>query len=274
MKKILPWVLVGLLGVAAVVAAIFSSKNAKKEVHSEYTSTIENQIKNLKTVKNAILQKMPIYEDYATAAKESELRRYLLKDHLRAADAAGVPAIQTDSELRVRLEENLLVDGNTSGDKNYFFYNVPKKYRVFTPATLAGLDKLTERFQKVLQDRAPGIPPVKFAISSATRPVRYQNNLRASNANASFVSSHSYAMSFDIFYDSFFVDFPLLKVEGNEKIMKETRRQMGFLLGESMRRQFRAMLAETLLQLQREGKLYAIWERNQRCYHVTILQPK
>ena len=49
------------------------------------------------------------------------------------------------------------------------------------------------------------------------------------------------------------------------------RRQLGFLMGRARRRQFQAILADTILQLQTEGRLYAIWERNQRCYHVTIL---
>ena len=147
------------------------------------------------------------------------------------------------------------------------------KYRFFTKKTVEGLSVLSNRFQKVLRAKAPSLPLVKFAISSATRPAQYQQNLRNVNANASFISSHSYALSFDIFYDSFFVDLPLEEVKDSSGALNELRRKSGFLLGEAMRRQLRAMLAETLLQLQNEGILYAIWEKNQRCYHVTILQP-
>ena len=49
------------------------------------------------------------------------------------------------------------------------------------------------------------------------------------------------------------------------------RTQSGYLLGSALSRHFRAALMEALIQLQDEGRIYAILERNQRCYHVSVI---
>ena len=259
----------GLMSTGIYVSSIMG----KSKERENWQLALDRQLDTIKKAETGILQNMPIYEDYVTPDRERDLRKHLLKDHLLAAEKAGVPAIQSDEDLSARVKAGLLISADSDGEKPYFYYNVPKKYRFFTKKTVEGLSVLSNRFQKVLRAKAPSLPLVKFAISSATRPAQYQQNLRNVNANASFISSHSYALSFDIFYDSFFVDLPLEEVKDSSGALNELRRKSGFLLGEAMRRQLRAMLAETLLQLQNEGILYAIWEKNQRCYHVTILQP-
>ncbi len=228
------------------------------------------------------IENLPIYEDWSDGGKEADLRRFLLKEHLQVVDKAGLEPVGSVDEIQSMSKEGTLVSLEQDKSTPYYFYNVKKEHRYLHPAAHKGLLILAERFQKVLHrnlDSKDQFKPViiKFAISSALRPVHYQKDLRKRNANASFVSSHSYGLSFDLFYDSFYVnlrgaeDPPDDEVTELENSMDEMRLRAGFLLGASLRRQFRAALAETLLQLQKEGILYAIYEKNQRCYHVTIL---
>ena len=221
MHKIVRFSLLAFLGGIAAAGgasyAYFANEFSAREAE------LALEIEQAASVETAFYTRLPIYDDFRTAAREAELRRHLLADHLQVAQAVGVQP----------------------------------------PAH--GLKRLTERLQQVL-NRYGDYPPIKIALSSVIRPAAYQESLRRSNANASLVSSHSYGVSFDIFYDDFFVDLP-----GDDPALEPLRLRMGFLLGRSLRRQFHAVLAETLLELQSDGKVYVIWERNQRCYHVTVL---
>lgn len=232
------------------------------------------------------IESLSIYSDYATPAREAELRRYLLADHLAAAERYGIAPIREAGEIAGLVKSGELVEVAGSAESGFFYYNVRKQYRYLTPGAAAGLDAIAERLQRVLREKdaarreareaetLPALPLVKFAVSSALRPVAYQSGLRGRNANASLRSSHSAAVSFDIFYDEYFVRLPDIAA-GDAPIPaaeEQLRRRMGFWLGAALRRQFRAALTETLLQLQREGMLYAILEKRQRCYHVTILR--
>ena len=155
-----------------------------------------------------------------------------------------------------------------------FFYNVRKKYRYLSPYSKKILWELGQRFQKLLQEKGL-YHRVRFSVSSALRPVDYQRHLGQRNANATFVSSHSYGESFDIFFDEFYVFLDELDKSSSRakdpktQFGRKLRRRLGFLMGQSLRRQFRSVLTEAILQLQAEGQLYAVLERKQRCYHIT-----
>lgn len=230
-------------------------------------------VQNAHAIERSFYQKLPIYQDYATPAREAELRRYLLADHLRAARKLGIRPIERDRELELHVEAGRLVSVPNTAETLYFYFNVPGKYRYLTPGARDGLELLGRRVQAVLARRGE-FPPVKIAVSSALRPASYQERLRGENANASSVSSHSYGVSFDVFYDEFYVALPQPSQENARaaEILQELRPRLGFLQGQAMRRQFQAALMEALLELQREGELYAILEKSQRCYHVTVLR--
>jgi len=240
---------------------------AGKSIVSDVNGYLENAYK----VERAFIENFPTYEDYATSGKEQTLRKFLLNDHLKIASSKMKP-LASDEEIELLVNEEKLVFVQVGKDVPFYFYNVPKKYRYMTPETLKGLEMIAGRFQEVLK-RKKDVPMVKIAVSSAVRPDSYQKKLRTKNQNASFVSSHSYGVSFDIFYDDFFIK--LAEPDGSlyisRSIQDSLRRQLGFLLGDSLRRQLRAMLMETLIELQNEGKIYAILEKRQKCYHVTVL---
>lgn len=220
----------------------------------------------------SFIEALPTYDDYATPEMEAKLRTYLLPHHLEAARRSGVPAPADDRALAALVKEGLLKPIEAGSGSRFYFYNVRREYRLLTPAALAGLEAITTRFQEKC-GRGRASAPVKIALSSLVRPVAYQGSLKGRNLNAAYQSSHPHGISFDIFYDDYRVVLP----EGRSRtplsriIMTQTRERASALLGSSLRRQFRSALMETLMELQDEGLLYAILEKNQHCYHVTIL---
>ena len=166
-----------------------------------------NNLKISKEIKNAYIQKLPIYSDYIKKNSEAPLRRYLLADHLRVIQEKGSRAIQNEAEIQTLVKENLLLPLLPDIEDFAFFYNVPKKFRYLKASAKKLIILLGQRFQKNLKTRGT-YANVKFAISSALRPVTYQNKLITKNSNASFISSHSYGESFDLFYDEFYVNLP------------------------------------------------------------------
>lgn len=218
------------------------------------------------------IMNIPIYGDYATPSKERKLRKHLLMDHIRAAGKYGIKPLTDEEKIGESVKNGKLVNIEKEDNRLYYFHNVKKRYRFLTENALKGLRSLTGRFQKNLKKRAD-LPPVKIALSSAMRPVSYQKKLRGINTNASYISTHSYGTSFDIFYDDYFISLPLKAPfnDRSEETLKKMRVRLGYMMGDSLRRQLRSILMETLMEMQDEGKLYAILEKRQRCYHVTIL---
>ena len=253
--------------------ALAARTAAEREAYTQYVAAAHR-------AERAFIESLPIYQDYTTPAKEARLRTYLLNDHLAAAAKFGVEPVADQASVQSLLESGALLAVENTAESGFFYYNVSKKYRYLTPGAARGLEQIAQRLQQVLRERvaakysaksedsdlAASLPFVKFAVSSALRPLAYQARLRGRNANASLVSSHSQGVSFDIFYDEYYVRLP-----DDAAVPDDVRRRLGFWLGAALRRQFRAALTETLLQLQDEGLLYAILEKNQRCYHVTIL---
>ncbi len=224
-------------------------------------------------VERGFIENFPVYRDYATLEKESMLRKFLLPDHIRAAKMTGIEPVGSAEALRKLASRGILVAVPSERDDLHYFYNVRKEYRYLTPAAYRGLKEITERLQKNIRKRKD-LPAVKIAVSSAIRPLDYQKSLMGRNPNATLVSSHSYGVSFDIFFDDYYVSLPVPNSRNglSRLIMERLNRKFGFLLGDALRRQFRSLLMETLLELQDERRIYAILERRQRCYHVTVLR--
>lgn len=265
LRKLLPGILAGLL--LAVCAALLTSWYYLRSVPSD----IKVFLKNVGEIERGYVTALPIYEDYATPVLEGKLRTYLFPQHYAAAQKSGV-LVDDQGSIAKLVAAGVLVKLEQGNDRLYYFYNVRDTFRYLTSAAAAGLEGITRRFQQNISSRKD-LPPVKIAISSVLRPESYQNSLRGRNMNATMVSTHSYGVSFDIFFDDYFVALPVS--EGGTRVSRAVisllRPRLGFLLGDALKSQFRTILMETLIQLQDEGVLYAILERNQHCYHVTIL---
>ena len=288
-KKIL-YTIVGLT-LAFLIAVLFLWQKYEKHLDS-----VNRYFQSSEDFKRYVIQNVAAYEDYINSEREKELRTYLLMDHLKIARDLKYAPVNNDQEIAKLVKEGQLKYVDSGAGYPFYFYNVPKELRYLRGFTKEGLNLISDRFSKNLfeklkvsavassQDSQPGQKSqkinerlsdkfkVKLAISSAVRPVEYQKALRGRNGNASFESTHSYGISVDIFYDDFYVT----SGSGSENSFKKSdlekiRKINGFNLGGSLRRQFQTVLSKTLLELQREHKLYAILETNQKCYHVTIL---
>ncbi|MBX7058905.1 MAG: hypothetical protein K1X75_12635 [Leptospirales bacterium] len=249
------------MGVCAALAFALRADSEENRAYVKQAESIERQF----------IDSLPIYEDFSTPQREAELRSHLLADHLKVAALYGIPPVESDAQLEQLVAAGKLAEVPNTPDTLYYYYNVPRRYRYLTPAAKRGLERIAARFQEILQRKGPR-PPVKFAISSALRPAAYQERLRNRNANASIVSTHSSGISFDLFYDEFYVSLPPPPLRPwNREARESLRQRLGYLIGASLRRQFHAALMQTLLELQAEGGIYAILEKRQRCYHVSIL---
>ena len=238
----------------------------------QFSVAINSNIHRSSEIENYIVQNFPIFEDYLTPVKENELRKFLLMRHLAIGNQFGLSGLESDENILKNARSGLLKEQKTGGDVGFYFYNVPAKYRFVTPNTARGLAVIYRTLNQFLKTKDHNFQ-LKIAISSMIRPENYQQRLRNKNANASFISSHSFGVSFDIFYDDFFVSVPTEQI-GNailQKILDAQRNKIGFLLGDSLSRQFHAALHQTLIDLQNQNILYAIIEKKQKCYHVTIL---
>jgi len=215
---------------------------------------------------------IPIYNDYVSLQKIRCLRTHLIRAHIHAAQARGLKRIKNNEQLQHAITEEKVIPVTSDPEKLFYFYNVPPEHRYLTPRASLCLEKVSTRFQQVLS-RYGDFPQIKIAVSSAMRPCSYQRELQNKNINAAIISTHSYGISFDLFYDDYYVVLPLPDSENDtaQKIITDIRRQYGFLLGDALRRQLRSVLMETLITLQNEGCIYAILEEKQRCYHITSL---
>jgi hypothetical protein len=264
-----PRLLMGLIAASVIIfITLFISY---RYYFSTVTDDLSRYLDTVHLAERACIEHLPLYEDFATPAMELKLRTHLFPDHMAEALKSGLPPIERDSQIRERIAAGTLVRLESGPDAPYFFYNVRKDYRALPRATACGLSLITDRFRKNMALRAE-LPPVKIALSSVLRPAPYQADLRSVNPNATPATTHSYGVSFDIFYDDFYVSLPAPHSSNgiSRAVLDTLRRRLGFLLGDALRSQFRSMLLETLIQLQDEGVIYAILEQRQHCYHVTV----
>lgn len=257
-----------------IVTTYYFQKKIKIEVLNQQESVLNKTDKFIEETyrfERNIIENYPIFSDWNKYNKIMQLRKYLYKYHIKIARKYGIGPISKDEKIEEYVKSGKLVEVGKSDF--YYFYGVPKKYRFLTNDTKKAVEIVAEEFNKNIAKHAPGIK-VKIAVSSMLRPDKYQAVLSNTNVNAIGESTHSYGVSFDIFYEDYYVYFE----ESNggdieDQLYNKLRVRMGYVLGDSLRRQFSAILAETLLDLQNKGVIYAIWERNQRCFHVSIAKP-
>jgi len=261
-KIILSWT----LSTALIIAVSAFIIHSKEKSLTDYVAIYQDMV--YKT-ERGFIENIPVYRDFATQAKESELVKYSLKDSAAEASKHGVPPLKNFDDINANIKIRKLVTVDSPGEKLYYFHNVQKEYRYLSPQGKAGLELVAERFQKKIQSHKHGLPVVKLAVSSVIRTVDYQEKI----FGRKFVSTHSFGGCFDIFLDDYFVQLPVPDKTGRaeEKIRKSLHGRTGFLMGDSLREQLRAVLMETLLELQSEKKIYVFFEDENRCYHITVL---
>ncbi|PKL16858.1 MAG: hypothetical protein CVV49_14125 [Spirochaetae bacterium HGW-Spirochaetae-5] len=261
-KIILSWTISTALIIAVSAFIIYS----KEKALTGYVSAYQDMAYK---AERGFIESIPVYRDFAKPAMISELTKFNLKDSAAGAAEHGIVPLKDIDDINANIKSGKLVTVDSPGEKLYYFHNVQKEYRYLTPQGKAGLELAAARFQQKIQAHKQGLPVVKLAISSVIRTVDYQEKI----FGRKFVSTHSYGGCFDIFFEDYFVQLPIPDNTGSteEKIRKSLHGRTGFLMGDALREQFHSVLMETLLELQRENRIYVFFEEENRCYHITVL---
>lgn len=264
-------VLMIILVVASYIFGINAYSARAKTALSEFSQRV-------KKVERAFLEGVSLFEDAVTPARLAQARRHLNEAHLGEIRKNKWVAVKDDDQLQSMIQEGELVNLQNDDPANlYYFYNIPAKYRYLRPAGVQKLDLILKRFQQNLPQVEGVDYRVKLALSSALRPEEYQSDLQKQNSNAANESSHRYGASFDIFYGDFYISFDSAAHPAGDpnlpqsmtQLIEEIRPQVGFLAGDALKGQLQTILFETLVELQSQGEIFIIYEKTQKCYHIT-----
>jgi hypothetical protein len=214
-----------------------------------------------------------------TSAEENALRRPRTpsyREHLDMADSLGVPPLGGEGDLERHLRAGRLVP---LVDNEFYVVRVLEHSKPFVlPALRDRLDEAGRRFQARLD--AAGLPRYRFTVSSALRTASLQSALGRQNRNAAAGrSSHEYGASADIVYTRYALwptatdtlDVSTADPE-RERAQRIYTRWAHDLAGAYDDR-LSGALTRTLAEMQREGRLLVLLEREQPVFHVTLDQP-
>jgi len=165
-------------------------------------------------------------------------------DYSEQAKRTGIRACRDEKELRELISKRKLV--RITPGRSFMIDRLTFSYSYLTPDASDLLDEIGRRFRE--KTRNEGLNGTRFIITSMTRTTEKMKGLRRNNSNASANSPHLNGNAFDISYLRF-----------------STRK---FFLTECDKRFFKEVLAEVILELRREKKCWATYEKNQSCFHV------
>ncbi|HIG74862.1 MAG TPA: hypothetical protein EYQ24_09895 [Bacteroidetes bacterium] len=218
----------------------------------------------------ARLERLPT----ATPEEENALRRPRTPSysvHLEWADSLGVPPLSSESELSARLADGRLVP--LVDTEHYVVRTLEHSKPFVTPLLRQRLAELGRRFHAELA--AAGLPPYRFAVSSALRTADLQRDLGRRNRNAaSGTSSHEYGASVDIV--TFRYSPPLapdsLAVRYSDPHHERAERYLADATAEAARARWDHLfgpLTRAMGAMQRDDRLVVLLEAQQPVFHIT-----
>jgi uncharacterized protein YcbK (DUF882 family) len=179
--------------------------------------------------------------------KQKDFSRKLndrLVDYASAAKQRGIVPCKNDEDIRARVAAGKLV--KIKGGRIYTIDRLTHSSPYLTRDTKKLLDEIARRFREKTTDKK--LYGAKLIVTSMTRKTESIKRLRKYNSNASENSPHQYGNALDITYKRFIVK-KMTITHCDHKFMKEA-------------------LAEIILELKKEGKCWATYERSQNCFHV------
>ena len=174
--------------------------------------------------------------------------------HLIYAKRGGISPFNTNKEFEQEIGA-LMKDGKLAEITDNSYYRVcdlTYSHPYLMPEAKKFLEDLGKSFQKKLEEK--DLPKYYFQISSLLRTKENQKKLSRTNGNATTNSSHMYGTTFDIPY------FTLVK--------------RTFLWKEAEVTDGRAakLLSEAIGELRKEGRCIVVTERNETCFHITVIK--
>lgn len=162
--------------------------------------------------------------------------------HLAAAQAIGIEPISSLRDAyRLRVPIQRIESCN-----DYTLDNLSHSLPFLVPRAASLLSDIGRRFADTI--RARGGHEYRIKVTSVLRTDRSVAKLRRRNLNASEVSAHSYATTFDISYSKFIALDP------------------GFVVDQG---DLKNILAEILYDEREKGRCYVKFEVKQGCFHIT-----
>jgi hypothetical protein len=180
--------------------------------------------------------------------------RDLNATHVKYAKQGGVSPFNTNDEFEKGIGTLIKDDKLVEIKDNRYYRICPLTYShpYLTPEAKVFLNELGKRFQKKLDEK--DLPNYYFQISSLLRTQENQRKLSRTNGNATSNSSHAYGTTFDI---------PYFTVVKRTLFWKEAEVSDG---------RASKLLSEAIGELRNEGRCVAVTERNEACFHITVLQ--
>lgn len=168
----------------------------------------------------------------------SKIRRDKYELHVSSAISQSIQFIRSDKDIEKYISEGKLV--SVSKDKGFRIHKLSHSEPVLSEKAKSILLQIGNEFSKNTDGQY-------FTVTSLTRSNESQKKLSKVNLNASKgISSHCYGASFDISY----VRFNGRK--GNNQVLQKE-------------------LENLLIKFQEENKVYVIYERQNSCYHITVI---
>jgi len=202
---------------------------------------------------------------------EVRTMRAMLNDaHLAKARELGVSGLDDMDDVRAALEKRQLVP--LRENRFWRIRELKNSVAYVTPDTLRLLEDIGARFQQALEEE--GLPVFRFTISSVLRTREQQKRMVRVNRNAArTMSSHEFGTAFDLLRTEF--DYsaatPLLFRTLGDAPARDTFRKADLdALGMQYQSVLRTILGRTVIELQNEGRCYAIFERREPCFHITL----
>ncbi len=222
----------------------------------------------------ALSQRFETIDDLKTA-QERQLRRHFNAAHVAMARQNGVGRVTGQVQI-----DTLVAGGQLVEIVENPYYRIQKlDYSVayVTPQTAALLDEIGRRFQARLVEHR--LPHYRYIISSGLRTAENQAALRLINPNATGgVSSHEFGTTVDIVFHTYdYVSRPTDALPPTDFAFLngqlERIRQRAFdALGMRYWQELQGILGRVLIELQDEGRVLVLLEREQPVFHITTAE--
>lgn len=239
MKQTSPYFLSSFFTLLSLVALAmaFSGEALTQELKESYTNLFEQPTEEVTIVE---MDSLP--EESSPAPILSLIKGKLGKDayddHLLAAENSGIDLITSERQLFLHVYDRTLV--KVDGGAGYQLEKLTHSHPYLTKSSKEVLDELGRAYESIAGEGN------YFTVSSVTRTMDQQKNLKKRNRNAtSGNSSHSYGVSFDISY---------IRFNGVKNFDQKAQKN----------------LEKVLNHFQKTGQIYVIKERKQSCYHITV----
>ena len=167
--------------------------------------------------------------------------------HLKAAKKVGINPLDDDETVLDASKKLYMIGGPLRFGEPYVVDKLTHSSPFLVKEAVNLLHDIGSAFQDSLKNKH--LPPYSILVSSVLRTDNDVKNLSKRNINASQRSVHCYGTTFDISYKRF------VKHDDEGEEAKQVH--------------LKAVLAEVLRDLKKQGRCYVKHEVKQACFHIT-----